>query len=60
MLLILVYSMIDDGWRNVDWSTAAMAVLSGNIFVCLFIPVVRKLYWRRPGMQADPLSSRAE
>src|SRR5260370_42350704 len=28
MLGILIHSMIDDGWHNIDWDTALMAVLS--------------------------------
>ena len=57
MLGILIYSMIDDGWHNIDWDTAVMAVLSVIISVCLFMPAVRKFYWQKPEMQPVQLPS---
>lgn len=45
MVGVLCYSMVDDGWHNIDWDmgmfNAAFIVSS----VCLLLPSVRKFYW---------------
>ncbi len=57
MLGILIHSMIDDGWHNIDWDTALMAVLSTIISVCLFMPAVRRSYGQKPEMRPAQLPS---
>jgi uncharacterized membrane protein (DUF2068 family) len=44
---VFVYSLIDDGWKNVDWEVAVMTMIAVVPVVYLLLPRVRKLYWRR-------------
>ena len=46
---VLIYSMIDDGWRNLDLEMVGFTVLSLLPVILLLLPVVRKFYWRKPG-----------
>lgn len=46
---ILIYSMIDDGWNNLDLELVAFTLLSLLPVILLFLPVVREFYWRKPG-----------
>lgn len=46
---VLIYSMIDDGWNNLDLELVAFTLLSLLPVLLLFLPVVRKFYWRKPG-----------
>src|SRR5260370_20470424 len=55
MLGILIHSMIDDGWHNIDWDTALMAVLSPIIFWCLFFSAGRWGYCVRHHMRPTPM-----
>jgi hypothetical protein len=52
MLVILwVYSMIDDGWRNLDWTVVGFTAASLLPLVLLLVPAVRRFYWARPQVQ---------
>ena len=55
LLAVLVYSMVDDGIRNIDWDMAAMTMSSAVVPVFLLIPVVRKFFWRSTPKQAAEL-----
>jgi len=55
LLAILIYSMIDDGLRNIDWDMAGMTLVSAIVSLGLFVPAVRKFYWRT--IQPAQLSS---
>src|SRR5260370_24823892 len=57
MLGILIHSMIDDGWHNIDWDTALMAVLSTVISWCLFMPSVGRAHVDKPQKLPAHLSS---
>ncbi|HEV2196337.1 MAG TPA: hypothetical protein VGR55_12210 [Candidatus Acidoferrum sp.] len=46
--LVLIYSMIDDGWADLDMEMVAFTFLSLLPVVLLFLPVVRQFYWRKP------------
>ena len=46
---VLIYSMIDDGWNSLDPDVVAFTLLSLLPVVLLFLPVVRKFYWRKTG-----------
>src|SRR5579864_334460 len=55
MLGILIYSLINDGWHNIDGKMVGMVVLAGTISAALFIPAVRRSYWQ--GVAAQPAAS---
>lgn len=55
LLAVLVYSMVDDGIRNIDWDMAAMTMSSAIVPVFLLIPVVRKFFWRSTSKEAAEL-----
>lgn len=44
-LLLLVYSMVDDGWRNIDPALVTMTTVSLVPVVFLLLPSVRQFYW---------------
>jgi len=50
---IFVYSMIDDGWKNVDWDVAVLTLIAIVPVVYLFLPQVRRCY-RRAGRGIAP------
>lgn len=45
---VLTYSMIDEGWEGFDPELVAFTLLSLLPVILLFLPVVRKFYWRKP------------
>lgn len=47
---LLIYSMIDDGWRDLDSEMVGFTLLSLIPVVLLLLPSVRKFYWRKPAM----------
>ena len=51
MFGILIYSLLDDGWHNIDREMVGMTVLAGTISAAFFIPAVRRSYWQRVGTQ---------
>jgi len=42
---ILVYSLIDDGSKKVDWTVVVLMAASMVTLVFLLLPKVRGLYW---------------
>jgi uncharacterized membrane protein (DUF2068 family) len=44
-LAIFVYSMIDDGWENLDWSLVAFTAAFAALTALMFVTPVRKFYW---------------
>jgi hypothetical protein len=54
VLVVLAYSMLDDGWRNPDWEMAGLTALSAVPLVFLLLPAVRDSYWRRTATEAVP------
>ena len=42
---MFIYSMIDDGLKNIDWAMAGVTVSSTIVPVFLLIPAVRRFYW---------------
>jgi uncharacterized membrane protein (DUF2068 family) len=51
---VFVYSLIDDGWKHVDWEVVALTVLALVPVVYLLLPLVRKSYWRGKGRESPP------
>jgi cation transport ATPase len=51
MFGILIYSLINDGWHNIDREMVGMTALAATISAAFFIPVVRRSYWQRVGRQ---------
>jgi len=43
---LCLYSMIDDGWNNIDWDVAGFTIVPLLATVLLLIPAVRGFYWR--------------
>jgi uncharacterized membrane protein (DUF2068 family) len=46
---VFVYSLIDDGWKNIDWGVAGLTLMAVVPVVYLLLPQVRKFYWRGRG-----------
>jgi len=42
---ILIYSLIDDGWKNVDWTVVVLMAASMVALIFLLLPKVRRVYW---------------
>jgi hypothetical protein len=42
---IVVYSLIDDGWHNIDWSVVTLSAMALVPVICLLLPRVRRFYW---------------
>ena len=42
---IFLYSMIDDGLKNIDWDMSAFTAVALVLVVCLLVPGVRRFYW---------------
>ena len=47
-LLMLVYGMIDDGWRDIDPALVSITAASAAPMVLLLLPGVRRFYWGKP------------
>jgi hypothetical protein len=55
---LLLYSMIDDGWANLDGSLLAVFAVSVIPVAILLLPSVRRNYWRKPSLPpATPIGS---
>ena len=50
------YSLIDDGWRNPDWTLVGYAAASLLPVVLLLLPPVRRFYWARPHVQSPAVT----
>jgi len=42
---MFVYSLVDDGWHNIDWSVVVLSVMALVPAVYLLLPQVRRFYW---------------
>jgi hypothetical protein len=49
-----VYSLIDDGWKNVEWDVVALTLVGVLPVIYLLLPEVRKFYWRGSGDELQP------
>jgi hypothetical protein len=47
LMVIFVYSSIDDGWNNLDWEMVAMTAVLVALIIFLLLPQVRRFYLRR-------------
>lgn len=45
---MLAYSMMDEGWDDLDPTMVGFALLSLLPVILLFLPVVRRFYWSKP------------
>jgi uncharacterized membrane protein (DUF2068 family) len=43
---LCLYSMIDDGWNNIDWDVAGFTIVPLLATILLLIPAVRNFYWQ--------------
>jgi hypothetical protein len=48
------YSLIDDGWKNIDWDVVVLTMIGVVPLVFLLFPQVRKFYWRDSGGELQP------
>jgi len=53
LFAVLGYSMMDDGWHNIEWDVVVLSVITLVPVVYLLFPKVRKSYWRS-GRQLCP------
>jgi len=53
LVAVLVYSMMDDGWHNIDWDVLALSVITLVLVIYLLLPKVRRSYWHG-GQQLPP------
>jgi uncharacterized membrane protein (DUF2068 family) len=55
LVALFVYSMMDDGWHNIEWDVVVLSVITLVPVVYLLLPQVRRLYWktRIPVASAD-------
>ena len=49
-----VYSMLDDGWQNVDWELVIFATVPLIAAILLLVPAVRGFYWRSGNSPLPP------
>jgi hypothetical protein len=42
---MFVYSLVDDGWHNIDWAVVVLSVIAVVPVVYLLLPQVRRFYW---------------
>lgn len=56
IVLMLAYSMIDDGWKNIDPGLVAMTAVSAAPVVLLLLPGVRRLYGGKPAAASRKLA----
>ena len=42
---MFLYSLVDDGWHNVDWAVVVLSVMALVPVVYLLLPQVRRFYW---------------
>ena len=54
---LLIYSMVDDGLRNIDWDVAGITAASVVVLLVLVLPTVRRFYWKIVLEQLLPMSS---
>jgi len=52
---VFVYSLIDDGWRNIDWAVVVLALISLVPVIFLLVPKVRRFYWRGGASELPPI-----
>ncbi len=45
LVAVLVYSMMDDGWHNIEWDVLVLTAIGVVPVVYLLLPQVRRLYW---------------
>ena len=50
LLGIFVYSMIDDGLDNIDWSLVAFTAAALVLVMLVLAPPVRRFYWVEAGL----------
>jgi hypothetical protein len=53
---VFVYSLIDDGWKNVDWAVVALTAIAVVPVVYLLSPPVRRTYWPKSAAQLPATS----
>ncbi len=53
LVAVLVYSMMDDGWHNIEWDVMILSVVPLIPVVYLLFPKVRSSYWHG-GQQLPP------
>lgn len=45
------YSLVDDGWKNIDGAMVVLTVIAVLPVMCLLLPRVRGFYWRGSGSE---------
>ena len=52
LVAIFMYSLIDDGWKNIDGEVATLTVIAMVPVIWLLLPKVRRFYWRSGEVQS--------
>jgi len=57
LVVIFVYSSIDDGWNNLDWEMVGMTAVLVTLIIFLLLPQVRRFYLRRNQSHVQSLAT---
>ena len=60
LMLVFVYSLIDDGLKRADSEDITATVLSIIPVILLLLPAVRKSYWRKTSPAVDAAATQPE
>jgi len=52
------YSLVDDGWNNIDGAVVVLTVIAVLPVICLLLPRVRKSYWHGNGSEVPAGASK--
>lgn len=55
LVTMFVYSLIDDGWKDIDWDVVVLTGITLVPVIGLLLPRVRRFYWGRDGSSAAPV-----
>jgi hypothetical protein len=54
LVAMFVYSLIDDGWKDIDWDVVVLTGITLVPVIGLLLPRVKRFYWGSGGSSAAP------
>ena len=57
LMLVFVYSLINDGWKRADSEDITFTVVSVIPVILLLVPAVRKAYWHKRAPDTEAVST---
>jgi uncharacterized membrane protein (DUF2068 family) len=54
LVAIFAYSVIDDGWKDIDWEVVGLTAIAILPVIGLLLPKVRRFYWSGAGSSPLP------